>query len=101
MATIRGTSAQLCPASTATTLHTGPGQLHAILAAADITTGNAVILFYDGDTPASDPQLCQICLSPQSPNVFVQYSELRPLRFVNGLTVVCDANTVCHVQTVA
>jgi len=80
--------------ATTTTLVTGSGKIHAIIASANATTPEYVDFF--DNTAGSGNRLLRIYVDQRGP-IHMQFKQ--PLTFETGLTVVTSAEAVCHVTT--
>jgi hypothetical protein len=94
MARIYAYRANYCPPSATTSVSTGPGGIHTIIASGNTT---AQITLYD-NTAGSGNVLFSFFVSAYSP-VILNLKDVGPIRFVTGLTVVCPAGSSCFVVT--
>jgi hypothetical protein len=92
MARIRAYRQNYCPPAATSVVAATPGAIHTIIA----TGSTAVqIMFYD-NTAGSGNVLLSVFVSAYAPVVF-NLKDAGPIRFTNGLTVVCPASSACFV----
>ena len=90
MARIQAYASQYCPPGATTTVVTGPGKIHTLIA----TASSAVqIMLYDS-TAGSGTVLLSLFVSAYGPIAF-NLKDIGPIRFTTGLTVVVPAATAC------
>ena len=90
MARIQAYSSQYCPPGAPTTVATGPGKIHTIIATA---TSGLQIIFYD-NTAGSGTVLFSIFVTAYAPVIF-NLKDIGPIRFTTGLTAVVPASSAC------
>jgi hypothetical protein len=83
--------------TSAQTLHSGAGKVHAVIAT---TTGTVESVTLYDNTAASGNVLIALDLRNDTPLILIYPAE-RPLRFYTGLTVKTSTNAQCHLITEA
>lgn len=94
MARIQAYRQNYCPPSASTTVATGAGGIHTIIATCNSTTP-AQVTFYD-NTAGSGNILLSLFVSAYHSITF-NLKDVGPIRFTTGLTVVCPASIAVFV----
>jgi hypothetical protein len=94
MARITAYRQNYCPPATTTTVASGVGGIHSIIATGNSTTP-AQLVFYD-NTAGSGNILLTLYVSAYHAIAF-NLKDIGPIRFTTGLTVVCPAGVAAFV----
>jgi alpha-D-ribose 1-methylphosphonate 5-triphosphate synthase subunit PhnH len=92
MARIQAYSSQYCPPGATTTVASGPGKIHSLIA----TAASAVQIGLYDNTTGSGTALLSLFVSAYGPISF-NFKDVGPIRFHTGLTVVVPASSACFV----